>query len=77
MVWEWVLDFNSTLITSDSRNSQTTNRIAFCGAGALGAQDPENYVSFMRTAFRNSLQASSAARHLGFRCARDLREEKP
>jgi formylglycine-generating enzyme required for sulfatase activity len=41
-----------------------------CGGGALGAADARRYTSFMRVAFRSSLQASYALHHLGFRCAR-------
>jgi formylglycine-generating enzyme required for sulfatase activity len=77
LVWEWVLDFNSTLITSDSRNTQATDKTTFCGGGALGAQDPANYAGFMRIAYLGSLQARYAAKHLGFRCARDASKERP
>jgi formylglycine-generating enzyme len=75
LVWEWVLDFNSTLITSDSRSTQTTDKATFCGSGALGAQDPANYAGFMRVATLSSLQARYAATHLGFRCARAAKEQ--
>lgn len=77
LVWEWVLDFNSTLVTSDSRNTRSNDKIAFCGAGALGARDPEDYASFMRTAFLSSLEARRVSRHLGFRCAKDIGKEQP
>jgi len=76
LVWEWVLDFNSTLVTSDSRNPRSTDKLTFCGAGAQAAGDPEDYASFMRTAFLGSLRANRVTRHLGFRCARDVREEE-
>ncbi|MCC6902408.1 MAG: formylglycine-generating enzyme family protein [Polyangiaceae bacterium] len=75
LVWEWVLDFNSTLVTSDSRNTQSNDKTSFCGAGALAARDPEDYASFMRTAFLSSLGARNVARHLGFRCVRDTEKE--
>ena len=77
LVWEWVLDFNSTLVTSDSRNTGNTDKGAFCGAGALGARDPEDYASFMRTAFLSSLEARRVVRHLGFRCAKDVERQRP
>lgn len=76
LVWEWVLDFNSTLITSDSRNPSSSNPLAFCGAGAR-AVDPDDYAGFMRVAFLSSLRANRVTRHLGFRCARDVRKEAP
>jgi formylglycine-generating enzyme required for sulfatase activity len=70
LVWEWVLDFNSTLVSSDSRNGKSADRLQFCGAGAFVAGDKQDYASFMRLAFRGSLEARYTARALGFRCAR-------
>jgi sulfatase modifying factor 1 len=71
VVWEWVLDFNSTLVSSDSRTGKSADRLQFCGAGAFVAGDKQDYASFMRLAFRSSLEARYTARTLGFRCARD------
>ena len=71
LVWEWVLDFNSVMVTSDSRSTRSEDVNTFCGAGALGARDVSDYATFMRTAFRSSLEARRTARHLGFRCVRD------
>lgn len=72
LTWEWVLDFNSSLVTSDSRRGGDTDRNTFCGAGALAANEPENYASFMRVALRSSLEAPRVLGHLGFRCAYDV-----
>ncbi len=72
LVWEWVLDFNGMLVTSDSRAAKGSDVRTFCGAGALGFRDSRNYAAFMRAAFRSSLSASYTAKSLGFRCARDL-----
>ena len=44
----------------------------FCGAGAQGARDVENYPAFMRYGFRSSLKADYCIHNLGFRCAKDL-----
>ena len=75
LVWEWVDDFNSSLISSDNReNAQSPDKSRFCGAGALVATEKDDYASFMRIAFRTSLKASYATSNLGFRCAAD--EEK-
>jgi formylglycine-generating enzyme required for sulfatase activity len=71
LVWEWVLDFNSTLVSSDSRSGKSADRLQFCGAGAFVAGDKQDYASFMRLAFRSSLEARYTARTLGFRCASD------
>lgn len=72
LVWEWVLDFNSTMVTGDSRERSGADRMLFCGAGALAASDRGDYASFMRYAFRGSLGARDTTRNLGFRCAADL-----
>lgn len=72
VVWEWVLDFNSTLVASDSREAGDQNKMRFCGAGALGADDKTDYPSFMRIAFRSSLRGDFTTKNLGFRCARNV-----
>lgn len=76
VVWEWVLDFNSTLVASDSRESGDKDKNRFCGAGALAADEKTDYPSFMRIAFRSSLRADYTTRSLGFRCARSVPDER-
>lgn len=70
VVWEWVLDFNSTLVSADSRESGDKDKMRFCGAGALSATDKTDYPSFMRIAMRSSLRGDYTTKTLGFRCAR-------
>ncbi|MFN2377293.1 MAG: formylglycine-generating enzyme family protein, partial [Candidatus Binatia bacterium] len=77
LVWEWVEDFNTALVTGESRADAGLERNLFCGAGAAGASDFRDYAAFMRYAFRSSLEAKYAVPNLGFRCARDLTEEEP
>lgn len=72
LIWEWVSDFNSTLVTSDAREGAGGDRMRFCGASALGARDTTDYVKFMRVAFRGSLRADYTTSLLGFRCAKTL-----
>ncbi len=72
LVWEWVDDFNTAMVTGESRADNGLERDLFCGAGAAGAQDTGNYAAFMRLALRSSLQANNTTTALGFRCARDL-----
>lgn len=72
LVWEWTEDFNSTLVSGDSRERKGADKVQFCGAGALEAQDKGDYAAFMRVAFRSSLVARYTTRSLGFRCAYDL-----
>lgn len=72
LVWEWVLDFNTAMVTGDSRSDGGLDRDRFCGAGAAGANDMDNFPAFMRYGFRSSLQADYCIHNLGFRCAKDL-----
>ena len=76
LVWEWVSDFNSTLVSGDSRKTAQADKQTFCGAGALRASDAKDYASFMRAAFRSSLRASYTTKNLGFRCAKDVPKQK-
>jgi len=69
LIWEWVEDFNSLMVSGDSRTQGDPDKLAFCGSGALSAQDRENYPVLMRIAFLSSLEARSTGRMLGFRCA--------
>ncbi len=75
LVWEWVLDFNATMITGDSRDGRSADVMRFCGVGALAANDKSDYASFMRVAFRSALEARYTTANLGFRCARDVQED--
>ena len=81
VVWEWVRDFNSNLVTGESREDSALENNLFCGAGAAGSVDPSDYAAFMRYAMRSSLEGNYTMRTLGFRCAKDadlaLKKEKP
>jgi len=72
VIWEWVSDFQASLVTSDSRLEVDRELERFCGGGALAADDVRDYAAFMRFAFRSSLEARFALHHLGFRCARSV-----
>lgn len=67
IVWEWTLDFNSALVTGESRGDSALERALYCGSGAVGAADFENYPAFMRYALRSSLEAHYSVGSLGFR----------
>jgi formylglycine-generating enzyme required for sulfatase activity len=71
VVWEWVEDFNSLLVSGDNREQGDPDRGRFCGAGALSLEQKENYAVMMRIAMLSSLRASYTTAALGFRCARD------
>ena len=76
LVWEWTYDFNSVLVSGESRKDVDLDRNLFCAGGAVGATDLMNYAAFIRYAFRGSLKANYAVRTLGFRCAKDAEDEK-
>lgn len=73
-VWEWVSDFNSVIISGESRNEGDDG--LFCAAGSVGSTDLANYAAFMRYAFRASLRANYTLKNLGFRCAREKDREE-
>ena len=75
LVWEWTRDFNSALVTGESRGDSSLERSMYCGSGSAGSSDFRDYAGFMRFAFRSSLQASYTARNLGFRCVYEIEKE--
>ena len=72
LVWEWVDDFKTAMVTGESRADSGLERDLFCGAGSVGAKDTTDYAAFMRQALRSSLKANNTTTALGFRCARNL-----
>jgi formylglycine-generating enzyme len=72
-IWEWTLDFSSSLVTGESRGDSGLERNLFCGGGSINASDFKNYPAFMRFAFRSSLKANYTINNLGFRCAKDIK----
>ena len=70
LVWEWTMDFNSVLISGESRQDVDSDDNLFCGGAALNATNLMNYAAFMRYAFRGSIEAKYSIRNLGFRCAK-------
>ncbi|APG64611.1 hypothetical protein LPB136_04175 [Tenacibaculum todarodis] len=71
LVWEWTSDFNSVLITGESRKDVDADTNLFCGSAAINATDLMNYAAFMRYATRGSLKAKYTMKNLGFRCVKD------
>lgn len=69
LIWEWTEDFNSALVSGESRGDSNIDQRLFCAAGGQGAADPSDYAAFMRFGFRSSLQAKFTLPNLGFRCA--------
>ncbi|WP_428740214.1 formylglycine-generating enzyme family protein [Tenacibaculum sp.] len=71
LVWEWTSDFNSVLVSGESRKDVDNDSNLFCGSAAIGSTDLMNYAAFMRYATRGSLKAKFTMKNLGFRCAKD------
>ena len=69
MIWEWTRDFNTAMVTGESRGDSGLERQLFCGSGSVGAADARDYASFMRFAFRSSLGGDYTVGSLGFRCS--------
>lgn len=73
LIWEWTYDFNTSLITGESRGDGSLERNLFCGSGSSVSRDVNNYPAFMRYGYRSSLKANYTTHNLGFRCARDFK----
>jgi len=72
LVWEWVGDYASLMVSGDNRDQGDPDLLKFCGAGALSTQDRENYAVLMRVAMLSALKAADTTANLGFRCAKNL-----
>ena len=70
VVWEWVEDAGSMLVSDDSREQGDPNRNRFCGTGALSFEQKDNYAMMMRIAMLSSMKAAYSSSSMGFRCAR-------
>jgi len=75
LVWEWTLDFNSVLVSGESRKDVDNDSNLFCGSAAIGATDLMNYAAFMRYAIRGSVKARYTMKNLGFRCVKDKNQK--
>ncbi len=71
VVWEWTLDFVSAMTGGEGRSDGALDPQLFCGAGGGDPAQATEYASFMRVAFRSSLQGDFCLPVLGFRGARD------
>lgn len=69
LVQEWTLDFNTMVVSNDSRGSGARDRGLYCASSARGATDVSDYAAFLRYAFRASMDGRGTTANLGFRCA--------
>ena len=68
VVWEWVLDLGSMMVSADNREQGDPDEKRFCGSGALTMEQKENYAMLMRIATLSSMQANYTSGTMGFRC---------
>ena len=71
LIWEWVLDLGSMMVSEDNRVQGDPDVARFCGTGALTMEQKDNYAMLMRIATLSSMQASYTSKTMGFRCAVD------
>lgn len=72
LVWEWTDDFNSIMVSGESRDGGNGDKNLVCAAGATNATDVMNYSAFMRFGLRTSLKANYTVANLGFRCVKEI-----
>jgi|YelNatPaOPRAMG01_1025707.scaffolds.fasta_scaffold09465_3 sulfatase modifying factor 1 len=60
--YEWTFDFNESNIQASS----------ICGGAGASANNPKDYLAFLRFSFRNTLKANYSLDDLGFRCAAEI-----
>jgi len=72
VIWEWVEDFSSVMISSDSRSKGDRTDGFFCGGGSVSSLDSKAYATFMRYGFRSGLKGDYCMKSLGFRCVKDI-----
>ena len=72
LIWEWVADFSTAMVTGDARGDTGLDRQLFCGSGSEGSKDRDNFPAYMRYGFRSSLKANYTVHNLGFRCAKSI-----
>ena len=68
LVWEWVQDLGSMMVSGDNREQGDPDLKKFCGSGALSLEQKDNYAMLMRIATLSSMQASYTSTTMGFRC---------
>jgi formylglycine-generating enzyme len=73
VVWEWVYDLSSMLVSGDNREQSDPDALRFCGPGALTMEQKENYATLMRIAMLSSMQARYTSATMGFRCATEVK----
>lgn len=77
LVWEWVEDLASMMISGDNREQGDPDIMKFCGSGALTMEEKENYATLMRIAMLSSMKAPYTSATMGFRCAYDAPTRAP
>jgi formylglycine-generating enzyme len=71
LIWEWVLDLGSMMVSADNREQGDPDLAKFCGSGTLSLEQKDNYAMLMRIATLSSMKAAYTSKTMGFRCAVD------
>lgn len=71
VVWEWIEDHASMMVSGDNREQGDPDVMKFCGSGALTMEEKDNYATLMRIAMLSSMKARYTSSTMGFRCATD------
>lgn len=74
LVWEWTEDFNSVMMSGESRKDNSKNESLFCAGASVTSNDLRNYAAFIRFAMRGSVKANYCISNMGFRCAKDAND---
>jgi formylglycine-generating enzyme required for sulfatase activity len=72
VIWEWVDDAASMMVSGDNREQGDPDTLKFCGSGAISMEQKENYATLMRIAMLSSMQARFTSATMGFRCGVDV-----
>ena len=74
LIWEWTFDFNSFIISGDSRNTTSDDKNLYCAGASINVTNRKDYAAFLRYGFRGSLKGNYCIGSLGFRCAKNIKK---
>ncbi len=76
LIWEWTGDYAALFPNADSRAPGGAPSLALCGGSALVFADKNEYALMMRVATLSALKPADSTVQVGFRCVRDLGEDR-
>ena len=72
VVWELVRNFNSVLVSDNSKSDGALSKQIFCDINDAPSVDSSGYAAFIRYTLRSNYSSTYTLNSLGFRCAKDL-----